>query len=96
MFMMFSPVFLFIIADPKLKVTLIFFQPFQHAWSVGKGYTPNCNKRFLRKIIVWEEVVAQAYIKLQKILMSYWSFLEITAISRCQCAANIRPKKLFK
>ena len=40
--------------------------------------------------------MAQAYIKLQKILMSYWSFLEITAISRCQCAANIRPKKLFK
>ena len=39
--------------------------------------------------------MAQAYIKLKKIL-SYWSFLEITAISRCQCAANIRPKKLFK
>ena len=39
--------------------------------------------------------MAQAYIKLYKIL-SYWTFLEITAISRCQCTPNIRPKKLFK
>ena len=41
----------------------------------------------------WEGVIAQAYSKLQTIL-SYRNFLQITAMSSCQCAANIRPKKL--
>ena len=38
--------------------------------------------------------MAQAYIKLYKIL-SYWTFLEITAISRCQCTPNVRPTKVI-
>ena len=40
--------------------------------------------------------MAQAYSKLKKNLMSYGNFLQITAMSSCQCTANKRPKNVLK
>ena len=40
--------------------------------------------------------MAQAYSKLKKNLMSYRNFLQITAMSSCQCTANKRPKNVLK